>query len=120
MQTLSWIVLALIHATPALALFQPGLLTRLYAVEPSNQLFLLMHHRAALFLAVVVVCLWAIFDPGARRVAVVAVCISMIAFLMLYAMAGSPNALRTIAIADLVGVPFLAYAAWCAFLGQKA
>jgi hypothetical protein len=96
MQTLSWIVLALIHATPALALFRPDLLTRLYGVEPSNQLFVLMHHRAALFLVIVVICLWAIFDPGARRVAVVAVAVSMLAFLALYWMAGSPSSLQTI------------------------
>jgi hypothetical protein len=39
----------------------------------------------------------------------------MISFLILYFGGGSPPALRVIAIADLIGLPFLAYAAWDAF-----
>lgn len=116
MQTISWIVLALIHAVPALALFQPQLLTRLYAVEPSSPLFVLMHHRAALFFAIFMICLWALFDPGARRVAVVAVGISMITFLALYGMAGMPDPLLQIAVPDAIGIPFLAFLAWRAFV----
>lgn len=110
-----WIVLALIHATPAVALFQPALLTRLYGIEPTNPLFILMQHRAALFLVVVVMCLWSVVDPGARRVAAVAVAISMVSFLVLYANAGMPQSLQTIAVADTIGIPFLLWAAWRAF-----
>ena len=117
-EAVAWIVLALIHATPAFALFQPALLTRLYGVEQGTPLFLFMQHRAALFLAVVVICLWSIVDPGARRLAVVAVAISMVAFLAIYVKAGMPNALQSIALADAVGIPFLAFAAWRAFVAS--
>ena len=112
---LSWLILALIHLAPALAFFRPAMLTRLYAVDAQSPTFLLLHHRAALFLVVLTLCVWAAFDPGARRVASVAAAISMISFLGLYWQAGSPPALRTIAIADLAGLPFLAIVVWRAF-----
>ncbi len=51
-ETLCWLVLALIHALPALAFFTPSLITRLYGAEPGSQVFLLMQHRAALFCSV--------------------------------------------------------------------
>jgi hypothetical protein len=108
-------LLALIHLMPAIALVRPSLITRLYVVQPSDRTFLLLHHRAALFLAIFVICMWAIFDPGARRIAAVAVAISMLSFLWLFLMNGSPAALRSIAIADLIGLPALAYVTWRAF-----
>ena len=74
-----------------------------------------MHHRAALFLAVVVICIWCALDPSPRRLGVVVVAISMASFLVLYVANGSPLALRQIAIADLIGLPALAYVAWKAF-----
>ena len=111
----AWLILALIHLAPALAFFRPAMLTRLYAVAPQSPTFLLLHHRAALFLVVFILCVWAAFDPGTRRVASVAAAISMISFLWLYWQAGSQPALRTIARADLAGLPFLAIVVWRAF-----
>jgi predicted signal transduction protein with EAL and GGDEF domain len=111
----SWVLLALVHLTPALALFAPSLLTRLYGVKTGDPLFLLMHHRAALFLAVVIACIWCAIDPTPRKLGVIVVAISMVSFLALYVTNGSPTALRQIAIADLIGLPALAYVAWRAF-----
>lgn len=115
LQLISWGVLALIHLLPALAFFSPPMISKLYGVASGSEVFLLLHHRAALFLVVLVMCLWAAFDPGSRRLASVCVAISMISFLGLYWSAGSPPALRTIAMADLVGMPFLAIVTWKAF-----
>jgi hypothetical protein len=39
----------------------------------------------------------------------------MLSFLMLYWSTGSPDALKSIAIADLAGMPFLIFVAWKAF-----
>ncbi len=114
-ERIAWVLLALLHVTPALALANPALITRLYGVGREDGAFLLLQHRAALFLAVVIVCLWALFDPTTRRLACAAVAISMLSFLLLYWLGGQPAALRSIAIMDLVGVPVLAYAAWRAF-----
>lgn len=115
LQPIAWIVLALVHLMPALAFFRPATLTALYGIQPDNPLFLLMHHRAALFLAVFVACLWAAWRPEARQVAGIATAISMLGFLWLYWRAGAPAPLRTIARVDLIGLPFLAFALWGAF-----
>ncbi len=115
MERLAWALLALVHITPALAVFAPSLLTRLYDVQKGEPLFLLMHHRAALFLAVFVACIWCAVDPSPRKLGVIVVAISMLSFLALYFTNGSPPALKSIAIADLIGLPALAYVAWRAF-----
>jgi hypothetical protein len=115
MQPIAWFVLAAIHATPALAFFRPSLIKQLYRVDPASPLFLLFQHRAALFLVIVVISIWAAFDPGSRRMASVAVAISMVSFVMLWLIAGQPAALRTIASVDLIGLPVLAFAMWTAF-----
>ncbi len=115
LQPIAWIVLAAIHAVPALALFRPASLRALYGVGPESPLFLLMRHRAALFLAIFVACAMAAFQPDARRLAAVMATISMASFLLLYAQVGAPRALRRIALVDLLGLPVLAYAVLAAF-----
>ena len=115
LQLISWLVLAAIHAMPALAFFRPATLTTMYRIDSANPLFLLMQHRAALFVAVFLMCLWAAFDEGPRRAATMVVAISMLSFLGLYFLNGSPKALKTIATIDLIGLPFLAFVAWKAF-----
>jgi hypothetical protein len=113
---LAWVLLALIHASPAAVLFAPRLTLQLYGVDPGGTVGLLITHRGALFLAIVIACAFAVADPGARRCASVVVALSMLSFLVLYARAGMPaGALRTIALADLAGLlPLLAVsiAAW--------
>lgn len=110
-----WLILAAIHAMPAVALFRPATLTTLYGVTADSPLFLLMQHRAALFLAVFIACVWAAFVPEGRRLAVLVVGVSMISFLVLYVGAGSPEPLKRIALVDLAGLPVLAGVAWLAF-----
>lgn len=112
---LAWLFLALIHALPAIALVRPSLLTSLYGVEPSAPAYALLWHRAALFAVVLLICCWAAVRPEVRKLAAVAVAISMIGFLVIYWVQGMPANLRTIALADLVGLPALAFVAWSAF-----
>jgi hypothetical protein len=83
MLKIAWLVLAGIHALPALALFRPAMIGQLYHVASDNSLFLLLHHRAALFLVIFLLAVWAAFDPASRRIASVGVGISMISFLIL-------------------------------------
>ena len=115
MTSICWGVLAAVHALPALALFRPALISQLYGVEAESSTFLLLHHRAALFLVISVICTWAVFRPETRQLATISASISMLSFLLLYGLSGSPSALRNVAIGDLVGVPFLAFAGWQAF-----
>ena len=114
-QLICWLLVGLVHLIPALALFRPALITRLYHIPPDSPLFLLMHHRAALFFAVLVACVWAAFDPGGRKLATLLAAISMLGFLYLYQSYGRPPALRTIALVDLIGLLPLAWAGWHAF-----
>jgi hypothetical protein len=111
----AWFILAAIHALPALALFRPVMIGKLYSIASDNPLFLLLQHRAALFFVIFLLTIWAAFDPASRRIASIGVGVSMISFLILYWSAGSPPALKTIAMTDLVGIPFLLFVAWKAF-----
>lgn len=115
LQPILWLLLAAIHAVPALALFRPAILTGLYGVASDSPLFLLMQHRAALFMAIFVACVWAAFVPEGRRLAALVVAISIISFLVLFALGGSPAPLKRIAMVDLAGLPVLAGVAWLAF-----
>jgi hypothetical protein len=112
-----WGVLAIIHVVPALAAFKPSLLTKLYGVETGSIAYLLLQHRAALFVAIFANCCWAMIRPESRQIAVVLVGISMLSFLVLYIAGEMPSQLRAIAIVDLVGLPFLLVAGWLAFNG---
>jgi hypothetical protein len=115
-ERICWAVLALIHIMPASMLFRPDAIGKLYRVDAAAPLAALLHHRAALFVIVVIACLWAMADSGARRLATVVVATSMLSFLAVYWYAGSPVALRSIATADLVGLPFLGFVLWRAFI----
>jgi hypothetical protein len=114
---LAWVLLALIHALPAIALVRPSLITTLYGVDPGAPAYTLLWHRAALFAVVLLICFWAAFRPEVRQLAAAAVAISMGGFLLIYWMQGMPADLRTIAIADLIGLPALAFVGWSAFRG---
>ena len=114
---LCWIVLAAVHASPAAVLFRPALTESLYGVPPAGAAGLLLVHRGALFLGVFVVALFAAFSPEARKAATLLVGISMIGFLIVYAMAGAPQGpLRTIALVDAAALLPLALVAWRAWL----
>lgn len=110
-----WAALAALHAVPAAALVNPALIERLYGATAGSNVFLLLQHRAALFLVICVVCLWAYARPDVRQLAAVAAGMSMLSFLALYWAGGSPAALRTIAVGDLIGLPFLLLAGWQAW-----
>jgi hypothetical protein len=115
MQLIAWLLLALVHAAPALALFRPDLLTLLYRLQSDDPLFPLLHHRGALFFGILVICVWSAFDPAVRKLGVIIVSTSMLSFLAIYVQAGSPVALKRIAMADVLGLVPLAIVAWAAF-----
>lgn len=114
-EKLCYAILAAIHVIPASMLFRPSAIGKLYGIENSGPLQVLLHHRAALFVIVLLACLWAIADPAARRLAVTIIAISMLSFLAVYWHGGSPPALKSIALADMAGLPFLAFVGWSAF-----
>ncbi len=115
---IAWVILGVIHLSPFVAFFVPSLITRLYGVAPDDANFALLQHRAALFGIVVIACIWATFDPSIRKLAAVVAALSMISFLVIYGIHGQPVALRSIAVADMIGLPFLAYVSWKALFAN--
>ena len=111
---LAFAVVGAIHLMPVAPVFVPETLSRLYGIAPTDSTMLvLMRHRALLLALVGILCLWASWAPGVRPAALLAAAINVVGFLGFYALYGNPaGALRTIAIADLVALPPLAFAAW--------
>ena len=108
-----WLVLAAVHASPAAVLLKPALIETLYGVSPTGSSGVLLIHRGALFLAVVVVALFAAFAPEARRAATLLVGISVIGFLVVYSVGGAPEGpLRAIAIVDALALIPLVIVSW--------
>lgn len=113
---LAWFALAAIHAAPAAVLFAPSLARRLYGVSPTDDLGVLIVHRGALFLGIVMLAVWAALDPNVRRAAGAVVAISVVGFLAVYLRSGAPDgALRPIAIADAIALMPLAWTLWHAW-----
>ncbi len=107
MVSLAWLALALVHTPPALATVSARLRRRMYGVESSGPLDLILVHRGVLFLGVASVCVFAAFSVEARPAAVLIVAISLLGFLIAYALTGAPQRLRTIALVDAAAlVPF--------------
>lgn len=107
---IAWACLALLHMMPALIVFSPALVEKVYGASPSGDIGILLVHRGALFLAVCLAAVFALFDPSSRRLASVVLIVSMIGFLLVYLRAGWPSGeLRKIAHADLVGLFPLAW-----------
>jgi hypothetical protein len=110
---LAFAVVGAIHLMPVAPVFVPETLTRLYGVAPGDTtLLVLLRHRALLFAIVGLLCLWASWWAPVRPAALLAAAINVVGFLGFYVLYGSPSALRVIAIADLIAVPPLAFAAW--------
>jgi hypothetical protein len=113
--TLSWLLLAALHALPAMVLFVPAMVERLYGTPPSGDIGILLVHRGALFLAVLAAAVMAALHSPSRQLASLIVAISMLTFLWLFLRGGSPASLRTIFLADLVGLAPLALVCWDAW-----
>lgn len=112
-----WLLLAAVHVSPAAVLLAPNLTERLYGVSPSGSVGLLIIHRGALFLAVVLACAYAAMVPEGRRTATIVAGVSMLAFLVLYASSGFPaGPLRTVALVDALGLLPLAIVIWNAWV----
>lgn len=113
LERIAWIALALIHLAPGIAALIPGTITRLYGVPEQGTVGLLLQHRSVLFMTIVVACVWAAFDAGPRSLAAAITAISVIGFLVIYALHGLPaGSLRSIAWADLIALIPLAYVSW--------
>ena len=112
--SLAFAVVGAIHLMPVAPVFVPETLSRLYGIAPTDTtLLVLMRHRALLLALVGILCLWASWAAPVRPAALLAATINVAGFLGFYVLCGNPaGALRTIAIADLIALPPLTFAAW--------
>jgi hypothetical protein len=104
----AWLALVLVHTPPALATFSPALRQRMYGIESSGALDVMLTHRGVLFLAVAAACLLGAFVPAARVGAALVVSISVLGFLVAYVLGGAPEQLRMIALIDTIALAPLA------------
>ena len=106
MTRLVFLLLALIHAVPALAAVAPASLTRLYGVPANDSALLtLLQHRAVLFGLLAAALALAALRPDYRWPALLAVSVSMASFLLIAAVRGElSGSLRSIVVADVAGL----------------
>jgi hypothetical protein len=76
----------------------------MYGVDDGGPLGLILIHRGVLFLAVVCACALAAFSAEARLASMLVTSISLLGFLIAYAMTGAPKRLRTIAFVDVIAL----------------
>ncbi|MEM7729942.1 MAG: phosphopantetheine adenylyltransferase [Pseudomonadota bacterium] len=112
--------LALIHALPALAVIAPGRLANLYGFAPGDQtLTTLLQHRALLFALLAAALVYAVFVPATRWPVLIGAVASMAGFIAIAAARGElSGALRSIVIADVIGLILAALAAFLLWKGQ--
>jgi hypothetical protein len=105
--------LAVIHALPAIAVLAPARLSSLYGFEVGDSvLTTLLQHRALLFGILAAALIYAIIDPSVRWPVLIGGTVSMAGFLLIAIARGETSgALRSIVIADIVGLVIAAIAA---------
>lgn len=87
------LLLALIHALPAIGLLGPARLQQLYGVPVDGpELELLLRHRAVLFGLLAALLAWAAFHPALHRLALLAALASVLSFVLLALALGPLNA----------------------------
>lgn len=111
--------LALIHALPAMAVIAPARLSSLYGFDASDTvLTTLLQHRALLFAILSAALIYAIFIPSARWPVLIGTGVSMGGFLVIaWARGEMSGALRSIVMADVIGLVIAVLAAVCLWKG---
>ena len=111
--------LALIHVLPAMAVLMPSRLSSLYGFEAGDQvLTTLLQHRALLFGILAAALIYAIFVPATRWPVLLGAIASMGGFLVIAALRSETSgALKTIVIADVIGLLMAAIAVFLLWKG---
>ena len=73
-----------IHGVPALSVFAPSKMAKLYGISADDQILMtLLQHRAVLFALVVAACIYAAHVASARWPVLIGTVISMVAFILI-------------------------------------
>lgn len=111
--------LALIHALPALAVLMPSRLSALYGFQAGDPVMsTLLQHRALLFGILAAALVYAIFRADVRAPVLIGAIVSMGGFLLIaFSRGAGSGALRSIVIADIIGLILAAIAAFTLLKG---
>jgi len=110
-------IVGMINFMPVIGILSAAKLSQAYSIELiSNDLIILMRHRALLFGLVGGFILYSVFAPSYRSAAMVMAAISMIGFLyFIWAVGDYNESLFKVAIIDIVGIVCLVLAAICRY-----
>jgi hypothetical protein len=99
-------VVGLINFLPLIGVLSGAKIAQTYAVElASNDLIILMRHRALLFGLVGGFVLYSIFEPQFQTAALTMAGISMLGFLVImYSVGGYNASINKVAMVDIVGI----------------
>jgi len=103
------LVVALIHALPAIGALGAAKLSALYGISVAEpNLEILLRHRAVLFGLLAAFLAWAAFEPELHRLALIAGLVSVGSFMGATALVGQPNAaLRRVFTVDVAALVLL-------------
>lgn len=120
--TICLVLVGLINFAPIAGVFSADNLSRAYSVTlASNDLVVLMRHRALLFGIIGGFILYSAFAPKYQSAAMLMAFISMTGFLALIFLEGNVNAsISKIMWIDVVGLVLLAIAAYLKYFGTQA
>ena len=107
------IIVGLINFLPVIGVLSATNITQTYSVElTSNDLVILMRHRALLFGIVGGFILYSVIAPQHQVVAMVMAAISMVGYLgLMWSVGGYNSSILKVAVVDMVGIGFLFTAA---------
>ena len=116
------IIVGLINFLPVIGVISATKITQTYSVElASNDLVILMRHRALLFGIVGGFILYSVFTPQHQVVAMVMAAISMVGYLgIMWSVGGYNSSVFKVAIVDIVGIGFLVTAAVLIYVAARS
>lgn len=115
-------VVGVINFLPVIGVLSAARLSQAYAIDlDSNDLVILMRHRALLFGIVGGFILYSVFVPGYQTAAMVMAALSMLGYIFLLWQEGGYNAaLHKVMLVDIAGILCLAAAVLLKFLSRAA
>ena len=103
------IIIGLINFLPVIGVISSNKITQAYSVElVSNDLAILMRHRALLFGIIGAFILYSAFTPQFQVIAMAMAAVSMVGFLaVMWSVGGFNSSLFKVAVVDMVGIGLL-------------
>ncbi len=115
-------VVGVINFLPVIGVLSAAKISQAYSIElPSNDLIILMRHRALLFGVVGGFILYSVFVPSYQFAAMLMAAITMIGYLyFVWAVGGYNDSILKVAMVDVLGIVCLALAVVLKYVGSSS